>query len=138
MYNVFANMCFVISTEMEKSVLIDPSTWLRLAQGDKIGLLSKRQMKNYYTYIMASKSGTLYIGMTNDIKTRVYQHKNHLAPGFTDKYNVNKLLYVETVSDPISAIKREKQLKKWRREKKVALIDSQNPDWKDLSEGWYE
>jgi len=95
-------------------------------------------MKNYYIYIMTSQSGTLYIGMTNDIKKRVYQHKNHLIPGFTDKYNVDQLLYVETTSDPVSAIRREKQLKKWRREKKLALVDSQNPDWKDLSEGWYE
>jgi len=95
-------------------------------------------MKNYYVYIMTSQSGTLYIGMTNDIKKRVYQHKNHLIPGFTDKYNVDRLLYVETISDPVSAIRREKQLKKWGREKKVALVDSQNPDWKDLSDGWYE
>ena len=95
-------------------------------------------MKNYYIYIMTSQSGTMYIGMTNDINKRVYQHKNHLIPGFTDKYNVDQLLYVETTSDPVSAIRREKQLKKWRREKKVALVDSQNPDWKDLSEGWYE
>ena len=95
-------------------------------------------MKNYYTYIMTSESGTLYIGMTNDIKTRVYQHKKHLIPGFTDKYNVDRLLYFEITSDPTSAIRREKQLKKWRREKKVALVDSQNPDWDDLSEGWYE
>lgn len=95
-------------------------------------------MKNYYVYIMSSKTGTLYIGITNDIKKRVYQHKNHLIPGFTNKYNIDRLLYVERVSDPISAISREKQIKKWRREKKVALIDSMNPDWKDLSDGWYE
>lgn len=95
-------------------------------------------MKNYYVYIMSSKTGTLYIGMTNDIKKRVYQHKNHLIPGFTNKYNIDRLLYVERVSDPISAISREKQIKKWRREKKVAIIDSMNPDWKDLSDGWYE
>ncbi|MCX5632932.1 MAG: GIY-YIG nuclease family protein [Phycisphaerae bacterium] len=95
-------------------------------------------MKNYYVYIMSSKTGTLYIGMTNDIKKRVYQHKNHLMPGFTNKYNIDRLLYVERVSDPISAISREKQIKKWRREKKVAIIDSMNPDWKDLSDGWYE
>jgi putative endonuclease len=87
---------------------------------------------------MSSKTGTLYIGITNDIKKRVYQHKNHLIPGFTNKYNIDRLLYVERVSDPISAISREKQIKKWRREKKVALIDSMNPDWKDLSDGWYE
>ena len=95
-------------------------------------------MKNYYIHIMTSQYGILYIGMTNDIKKRVYQHKNHLTPGFTEKYNIDKLLYVETMSDAVSAINREKQLKKWRREKKVALVDSQNPDWKDLSEGWYE
>lgn len=95
-------------------------------------------MGNYYIYIMASKSGTLYIGMTNDIKKRVYQHKNHLIPGFTDKHNISILLYVETMSDSLSAVKREKQLKKWRREKKINLIDSQNPGWKDLSENWYE
>ena len=87
---------------------------------------------------MSSQSGTLYVGMTNDIKKRVYQHKNHLIPGFTDKYNVDRLLYIETTSDSISAIRREKQLKRWRREKKVTLIDSQNPDWKDLSDDWYE
>lgn len=87
---------------------------------------------------MASRSGTLYVGMTNNIKRRVYQHKKHLIPGFTDKYNVDRLLYVETTSDANSAIGREKQIKKWRREKKIALVDSQNPDWKDLSDGWYE
>jgi len=76
--------------------------------------------------------------MTNDIKKRVYQHKNHLMPGFTDRYNINRLVYVETVSDPLSAIAREKQIKKWRREKKVSLIESINPEWKDLSGDWYE
>ena len=98
----------------------------------------EKSIKNYYIYIMASQSGTLYVGMTNDIKKRVYQHKNHSIPGFTDKYNVDQLLYIETTSDSVSAIRREKQLKKWGREKKVALVDSQNPDWKDLSKGWYE
>jgi putative endonuclease len=83
---------------------------------------------------MSSKTGTLYVGMTNDIKKRCYQHKNHLIKGFTDKYNINKLVYIETLSDPVSAIAREKQIKKWRREKKIELIDSINPDWKDLSE----
>ena len=87
---------------------------------------------------MSSQSGTLYIGMTNDIKKRVYQHKNHLIPGFTDKYNIDKLLYFEIASEATSAIRREKQLKKWKREKKAALVDLENPGWKDLSEGWYE
>ena len=95
-------------------------------------------MKTYYIYIMASQSGTLYVGMTNDIKKRVYQHKNHLITGFTDKYNIDRLLYFETTSDSVSAILREKQIKKYRREKKVALVDSQNPAWQDLSKDWYE
>jgi putative endonuclease len=87
---------------------------------------------------MASKSGTLYIGMTNNIKRRVFEHKNHLVPGFTDKYSIDRLLYVETFTNPACAINREKQIKAWRREKKVKLIDSQNPAWNDLSEGWYD
>lgn len=87
---------------------------------------------------MASKSGTLYVGITNNIKKRVYEHKNHLIPGFTDKYNVDRLLYFEVIREAFSAVKREKQIKAWRREKKVKLIDSLNPEWNDLSEGWYE
>ena len=95
-------------------------------------------MKTYYVYIMASKSGTLYVGFTSNIKRRVYQHKNHLLPGFTDKYNVDRLLYVETSGDAFSGIQREKQIKAWRREKKVKLIDLENPHWEDLSADWYD
>ena len=95
-------------------------------------------MKRLYVYIMASKSGTFYVGVTSDIKRRVYEHKQHLIPGFTDKYNVDRLLYVERIDDPASAINREKQIKKWRREKKVMLIDSLNPEWNDLSQDWYD
>ena len=95
-------------------------------------------MKALYVYIMASRSGTLYIGVTSDIKRRVYEHRQHLIPGFTDKYNIDRLLYVEAISDPASAIKREKQIKRWRREKKVTLIDSLNPEWNDLSPDWYD
>ncbi|HEW79690.1 MAG TPA: GIY-YIG nuclease family protein [Phycisphaerales bacterium] len=87
---------------------------------------------------MTSKSGTLYVGVTSNIKKRVYEHNNHLVPGFTDKYNIDRLLYVETMTDPISAISREKQIKRWRREKKVTLIDSVNPEWNDLSQDWYD
>ncbi len=94
-------------------------------------------MKTSYVYIMGSESGTLYVGMTSEIKKRVYEHKNHLIPGFTDKYNIDRLLYVETMGEPTSAINREKQIKAWRREKKVALIDSQNIAWNDISEDWY-
>ena len=95
-------------------------------------------MKSFYVYIMGSKSGTLYVGLTNDIKRRVYEHKNHLISGFTDKYNIDKLLYAETIDDAIATIKREKQVKHWRREKKAWLIDTQNPDWKDLAGDWYD
>ena len=94
-------------------------------------------MKTFYVYIMGSESGTLYVGMTSDIKKRVHEHKNHLIPGFTDKYNVDRLLYLEAIGDPDSAINREKQIKAWRREKKVKLIDSINATWNDLSEDWY-
>jgi len=95
-------------------------------------------VKTLYVYIMANRSGTLYVGVTSDIKRRVYEHKQHLTPGFTDKYNIDRLLYVEAIGDPASAINREKQIKKWRREKKVTLIDSLNPGWDDLSEEWYD
>ena len=95
-------------------------------------------MKTLYVYIMASKSGTLYVGVTSEIKRRVYEHKQHLIPGFADKYNVDRLLYVERIGDPASAINREKQIRKWRREKKVKLVDSMNPEGNDLSRDWYD
>ena len=94
--------------------------------------------KTYYVYIMSSKTGTLYVGMTNNIKRRVYEHKSHLIPVFTDKYKIEQLLYVEAINDPSFAIKREKQIKAWRREKKVSLIDSTNPQSEDLSIDWYQ
>jgi len=94
-------------------------------------------MKTLYVYILPSKAGVLYVGVSNDIKRRVYEHKRHLVEGFTDKYEVDRLVYFETKRNPTSAIKREKQIKGWRREKKVKLIDSINPDWEDLSRGWY-
>jgi len=96
------------------------------------------RMKTFYVYIMGSESGTLYTGITSNLKERVYQHKNHLIPGFTDKYNVERLLYFEMIGDSASAINREKQIKAWRREKKVALIDFMNAAWDDLSEDWYD
>jgi putative endonuclease len=91
-------------------------------------------MKNYYVYIMASSTCTLYTGITNNYLRRAHQHKNHQVKGFTDKYNVNRLVYVEAFSDTTSAITREKQIKNWTRNKKINLIESINPDWKDLSE----
>ena len=95
-------------------------------------------MKHYYVYIMTSPSGTLYTGMTNNLQRRVYQHKNKLIEGFTKKYNVTRLVYYELYHDVRDAIAREKQIKKWRRSKKLDLIKSLNPTWHDLSEEWDE
>jgi putative endonuclease len=95
-------------------------------------------MKTLYVYIMSSKAAVLYVGVTNNIKKRVCQHKKHLVEGFTDKYKVDKLVYVEAIGDAGSAIKREKQIKAWRREKKVKLVESMNSEWDDLSRDWYD
>ncbi len=93
-------------------------------------------MRNYYIYILASKrNGTLYIGVTNNLVKRVYEHKNNLVEGFTKKYNIHILVYYEQTSSIKSAIQREKQLKKWNREWKIALIEKKNSEWKDLYEG---
>jgi len=95
-------------------------------------------MSKYYVYIMNSPSGTLYTGITNDLKRRVYQHKLHLVDGFTKKYNVTRLAYFEETGDVNAAIAREKEIKGWQRSKKIALIKSTNPDWSDLAEDWYD
>jgi putative endonuclease len=92
--------------------------------------------KNYYVYIMTNRSKTLYTGVTNDLMRRVYEHKSKMVEGFTKKYNITRLLYFEETSEVQSAIAREKQIKGWLRAKKVALIESKNPEWKDLSEEW--
>lgn len=90
-------------------------------------------MKNYYVYILASKkNGTLYIGVTNDLVKRVYEHKNNYVEGFTKKYNVQRLVYYEDYDDINLAINREKCLKKWNRKWKLKLIEKQNPNWLDL------
>ena len=91
------------------------------------------EKKTYSVYIMASASGVLYIGVTNDLERRVFQHKNKLVPGFSARYNVQKLVYFELFGDVRAAIAREKELKGWLRRRKVALIESTNPQWKDLS-----
>jgi putative endonuclease len=90
-------------------------------------------MKQYYVYILASKrNGTLYIGMTNNLVRRVFEHKNDLDEGFTKKYGVHRLVYFEDTSDVESAIQREKRLKKWNRKWKLELIEKENPNWDDL------
>ncbi len=86
---------------------------------------------------MANASGTLYTGVTNDIERRVHEHKNHVVPGFTAKYRINQLLYFEEHDTPSAAIAREKQIKGWRRNRKIGLIQSVNPNWKDLAADWY-
>ena len=95
-------------------------------------------MKQYYVYIMTNKSRTLYTGVTSDLGRRVYEHKRKLVPGFTSKYRITQLVYFEVTQDIYAAIAREKQIKGWLRGKKIALIESVNPEWKDLSIGWYE
>ena len=96
-----------------------------------------RERKTYCTYIMGSLSGTLYIGMTGNLHKRVFEHKFHRIEGFTDKYQVERLLYRESFDDVHKAIAREKQLKGWRRSKKIALIEAVNPHWLDLAREWF-
>ena len=92
---------------------------------------------SYFVYILANwNHSVLYIGVTNDLQRRVYEHRQELVEGFTKKYHVHKLVYYEQTGDVKAALAREKQLKGWRREKKEALVETMNPDWKDLSETW--
>jgi len=93
-------------------------------------------MKQFYVYIMTNESKTLYVGVTNNLQRRVYEHKNKMIQGFTSKYNITKVVYFEVFNDIESSIKREKQIKGWLRKKKIDLIESMNPDWNDLSEEW--
>ena len=90
---------------------------------------------NYYIYIISNwNNKVIYIGITNDLERRIYEHKNRIFEGFSKKYNLNKLVYYEYTNDVNAAIRREKEIKKWRREKKNKLIESINPEWKDLAE----
>ncbi len=95
-----------------------------------------RTIKHFYVYILSSRSRRLYIGVTNNLERRVYEHKHKLAPGFTCRYNIDRLVYYECLELPNQAIEREKELKNLLREKKIALIESTNPTWRDLSEDW--
>ncbi|HXX99272.1 MAG TPA: GIY-YIG nuclease family protein [Candidatus Limnocylindrales bacterium] len=93
-------------------------------------------MKTYHVYIMSNVSKMLYTGVTGDLETRIFQHKAKLAEGFTKKYNIHRLVYFEAFGDIRDAIAREKQIKGWLRAKKVALIESANPGWKDFAPEW--
>jgi putative endonuclease len=94
-------------------------------------------MRRYHVYIMASLSRTIYVGVTNSLAQRVFQHRMKMVPGFTSKYNITRLVYAEACDDVRDAIAREKQLKGWRRERKMTLIESVNPEWDDLAETWF-
>jgi len=95
-------------------------------------------MRDYYVYIMTNKSRTLYVGVTNDLERRVYEHKHKLLPGFTSKYNIGILVWYDSFVNVEEAIEWEKRIKGWLRSKKVALIETTNPDWIDLSDRWYD
>jgi putative endonuclease len=89
--------------------------------------------RTYFAYIMAGDSGAIYTGVTSNLPVRIRQHKQKLVPGFTQKYNITKLVWCEPHSSILAAISHEKEIKGWRRSKKVALIEKGNPGWKDLS-----
>jgi putative endonuclease len=94
--------------------------------------------KTYYVYILSSQRRVLYIGMTSCIEQRIFQHKTHVFGGFTARYNLTSLVYFERHSSVMTAIRRETEMKAWRREEKIRLIESANSKWKDLSYGWYQ
>jgi putative endonuclease len=101
------------------------------------GMKKRWQVNHYYVYIIANRSKTLYTGVTNNLEQRIYEHKHHLIAGFTSKYHLTHLVYFEETSDVDAALAREKQIKGWLRVKKLALIESVNPEWRDLSDAWY-
>jgi putative endonuclease len=94
--------------------------------------------RQFYVYILANRSRTLYVGVTNDITRRVLHHRAGVASRFTSRYGITRLVSVETTNTPQDAIAREKQIKGWSRAKKVALIETANPSWDDLAKGWFE
>ena len=94
-------------------------------------------MEEYFVYIMANQSRTLYTGVTSDLEQRVWQHKNRFFEGFTSRYNLTRLVWYESFNDVHDAIESEKRIKAWRRSKKLELIEKANPNWLDLAENWY-
>ncbi len=93
--------------------------------------------RTYFVYIMASRTCTLYVGVTNDLERRVFEHKQNLVAGFTRKYGITRVVCFESYGEVVDAIATEKQIKGWRRARKVDLIESANSRWRDLSEGWH-
>ena len=100
--------------------------------------MSTLRDRRYYVYILTNRSGTLYTGVTNDLLRRVSEHKAGKAEGFTKRYRVNRLVYFEDTGDVQAALQREKQVKAWTRQKRIDLINSVNPRWVDLSDGWFD
>ena len=100
--------------------------------------MPRARTHQYYVYILTNRRGTLYVGHTNDLVRRVYEHKRKTTDGFSSRYNLDSLAYYEETSDVYEAITREKQIKGWLRRKKVALVEASNPSWRDLSHGWYD
>lgn len=92
--------------------------------------------KTFYVYILANRHRTIYVGMTNDLQRRIHEHKHRLVPGFTSRYGIDRLVYFESGGNALGVIAREKELKGWRRSRKVSLIEQENPEWRDLSEDW--
>ena len=98
-----------------------------------------KNVHQYYIYILTNhKNGTLYIGMSNDLERRVFEHKNKLIEGFTKKYGLNRLVYFEIYQYVNDAILREKRMKKWKRQWKIELIEEENPEWDDLARDWFD
>ena len=95
-------------------------------------------MRQYYVYIMASRFGVLYTGVTRNLPQRVQQHREGTRPGFTSEFRVTRLVYFEVCGEPLVAIAREKEIKRWRRQKKLALVRSTNPGWRDLAATWFD
>ena len=94
------------------------------------------QPRTYYVYVMSNRSQTLYVGVTNDLERRVFEHRNPMQPTFTSRYHITRLVYFEPFSDVRDAIEREKRIKGWTRAKKLALVEDSNPTWQDLAEEW--
>jgi len=122
-------LCVILSEGGLAAGVEGPLSWQE-------GMDTQRE-RRYYVYILASYSGTLYIGVTGKLRRRIWQHEQHAIEGFTAHYAVTRLLYFEVYNEVLNAIAREKQLKGWRRAKKVALIAKRNPKWEDLSREWY-
>jgi putative endonuclease len=95
-------------------------------------------MNTYYVYMMTNRSSTLYTGVTNDLERRVLEHRSRVPRSFTARYRLDRLVYFEDTDDVTAAIQREKEIKGWKRNKKIALINGMNPRWLDLAEGWFD